>query len=204
DMTAEAERLMGWHVGQTIAMVFYTNAQSGLPGFGTAKVKPHFVLGMKLVGTVVLNNQVVLDEVDRYPALMIFTPALSRPFAYTGMNYNNYSLQLVHGARDVSAVQREIIAALPRGTAYNFHVTSSVTGQVNRSIEPEAIALGVFGLIAALAAVIIAAGLIARALQSDNNDIEILRALGVDRSMTASARLLGLLGAIIGGGALAV
>ena len=38
--TAEAEKLLGWHVGEVISMGFYTTAQSELPDFGTAKVKP--------------------------------------------------------------------------------------------------------------------------------------------------------------------
>ncbi len=163
-MTADAERLMGWHVGQVIRMYFYTNAQTQLPNYGTAKVKPHLRLAMRLVGTVVLNEEVVLDEVDRYPALMIFTPALTRRFAGPGPLYIDYGLQLDHGARDVPTVEEEIIHALPRGTTYSFHVTSLVTGQVDRSVQPEAIALGVFGLIAALAALIIAGGLIVRVL----------------------------------------
>ena len=202
-MTATAEREMGWHVGQAIPMYFYTTAQEDLSNFGTAKVKPTLRLTMHLVGTVVLNDEVVLDEVDRVPTFMIFTPALTRPFVGAGVHYDNYALQLDHGARDVPAVEREIIAALPRGATSNFHVTATVTGQVNRSIKPESIALGVFGLIAALAALVIAGGLIARALQRDDEDLEILRALGVNRMMTASSSLLGVLGAIVTGAVLA-
>lgn len=204
-MTAVAERLMGWQVGQAIPMYFYTQAQSQQPAFGTAKVRPHLRLTMHLVGTVVLNNEVVLDEVDRYPTFIIFTPALTRQLVGPTLpSYSDYSLKLHHGASDVPAVEREIIAALPKGTFYSFHVTSDVSGQVDRSIEPEAIALGVFGLIALLAALIIAGGLVARALQSDDNNINIMRALGGDPSMTASASLLGVLGAIVTGAVLAV
>ncbi len=203
-MTAQAERSMGWHVGQSIPMYFYTDAQSSRSTFGTAKVKPEVRLTMHLVGTVVLNNEVVSDESAQYPALMIFTPALSKPFEETRIQYNNYALQLDHGARDVSAVEREIIKALPKGTTYTFLVTAVTSGEVNRSTEPVAIALGVFGLIAALAAFVIAGGLIARSLQREDDDIEILRALGADPSMTASAGLLGPLGAVLAGALLAV
>jgi hypothetical protein len=44
--TAQAERLLGWHVGQVIPMGAYTNAQTGKAGFGTARVKPHLRLEM--------------------------------------------------------------------------------------------------------------------------------------------------------------
>jgi hypothetical protein len=203
-LTAAAERLLGWHVGKTVPMYFYTTAQAQMPGIGTAKVKPTLRLAMHLVGIVVFNNEVVLDEVDRYPTFMLFTPRLTRQFAASGMNYDDYSMQLQHGARDVPAVEREIVARLPKGTTYQFHVTSVVTAQVARSIEPEAIALGVFGLITLLATLIIAGGLVLRLLQNDDSDMETLRAIGGGPTMVISARLFGVLGAVVGGSVLAV
>jgi hypothetical protein len=201
--TASAERLAGWHVGQTVPMYFYTIPQANLPSFGTSKVKPTLRITEHLVGTVVINSQVVLDETDRFPTLAIFTPALTNPLVAPNGNYCGYFLQLDHGARSVSTVEREIIKALPKGTTYNFHVTSDVTQQVNRSIEPEAIALGVFGLIAALAALVIAGGLLARSLSNDDGDFAILRALGANSRTIAVAGLLGVTGAIIAGSVLA-
>ncbi len=203
-MTAAAERLTGWHVGQAVPMYFYTIAQASSNNFGTAKVKPTFRITEHLVGTVVLNSQVVLDEVDRYPTLAIFTPAITNPLVAAKNNYLDYALQLVHGASSVSAVEREIIRALPKGTTYNFHVTSNVSQQVNRSIQPEAIALGVFGLIAAFAALVIAGGLLARTLSNDDGDFAVLRALGASPRTVAAAGLLGVMGAVIAGSVLAL
>ena len=82
-------------------------------------------------------------------------------------------------------VEREIVAALPPGTTYDFHINSAVAAEVNRSLEPESISLGVFGLIAGLAALIIAGGVIARGLQRESEDIEVLRALGGSPAMSA-------------------
>jgi hypothetical protein len=212
EMTAEAERLMGWRVGETITMTFFSNAQVSQTTFNPAKAKPQLRMAMHLTGTVVLNNEVVSDEVNQYPAQMIFTPALTRPLVSTErgnrplvneQGYVEYSLKLDHGARDVSTVEREIIAALPAGTTYTFLVASVYSGQVNRSVEPEAIALGVFGLIAALAALVIAGGLIARELKNDEGDIEVLRTLGAKRSMTLMASVLGLFIAVVTGALLA-
>src|ERR1700677_1401746 len=145
-MTRAAERLMGWHVGQIVPMYFYTSAEENSSSFGTNKVKPVLRLDMHLVGTVVLNDEVVLDEVDRYPAPIIFTPTLTRQLRGSGVYYDTFDLQLDGGSRYVSAVERELIDKLPKGATYNFHVTSTVSGQVNRSIKPDAIALGFFGL----------------------------------------------------------
>ncbi len=203
-MTAAAEKLTGWHVGRAVPMNFYSIAHASQNNFGTAKVKPTYRITEHLVGTVVLNSQVVLDEVDRYPTLAIFTPALTDPLVAARGDYMEYNLKLVHGARSVSAVEREIINALPKGTTYNFHVTSSVTQQVNRSIEPEAIALGVFGLIAALATLVIAGGLLARALSNEADDFAVLRALGANRRTVVAAALLGAMGAVVAGSILAV
>jgi hypothetical protein len=202
--TAAAEKLMGWHVGQAVPMYFYTPAQASLNDFGTAKVKPTLRITEHLVGTVVLSTEVVLDEVDRYPMLMIFTPAITDPLVSASNNNMEYYLQLNHGASSVSAVEREIIRALPKGTPYTIHVTSYVTQQVNRSIEPEAIALGVFGLIAALAALVIAGGLLARTLSNDHGDFGVLRALGASPGTVAAAGLLGTMGAVVAGSVLAL
>jgi hypothetical protein len=68
--TAQAAHLLGWHVGQVILMGFYTNAQSPAS-------KPLRRLQMRLTGIVVFNNEVVLDAVDRFPAFVLFTPALT-------------------------------------------------------------------------------------------------------------------------------
>ena len=203
-MTAAAEKLTGWHVGQAVPMYFYSIANASENDFGTAKVKPAVRVTEHLVGTVVLSSQVVLDEVDRYPTLAIFTPALTDPLVAATGDYMDYNLKLDHGAQSVSVVEREIINALPKGTTYNFHVTSSVTQQVNRSIEPEAIALAVFGLIAALATLVIAGGLLARTLSSEADDFAALRALGANRQTVVAAALLGAMGAVIAGSVLAL
>ncbi len=200
--TAQAESMLGWHLGEVLLMGFYTIAQSDLPEFGTARVKPVLRIEMKLVGTVVFNNEVVLDDVDRYPTWVLFTPALTDMFD-AGTQYRSYALKLTDGAAGVSAVESEIIAALPRGTTYTFHVTSVVEGQVDRAVKPEAIALGVFGAIALLAAVLIALQMIARQIQAKEEDNEVLRALGAGRAMVVGDGLLGLLGAVFVGSLLA-
>lgn len=204
DTTVIGAQLMGWHVGQTIPMNLFTGPQTSLPAFASGKEKPTRALRMKLVGTVQVNTDVVVDAVDKFPTFMIFTPAVGKLLNVKGINYINYALKLVHGARDVPAVEREVIKALPKGTTYSFRATSVIAAQVNKSIEPEAIALGIFGLIAALAALVIASSLIGRVLQSDSEDFLVLRALGAPPSMVTTSVLLGVLASILGGALLAV
>ena len=189
--TAQAARLLGWHAGQVIPMGFYTNAQAPTS-------RPLVRLNMRLTGIVVFNDEVVLDDVDRYPAFVLFTPALTRPFS-TGPESVYYGLKLKDGARGVPAVEREIIRALPRGTTASFHLTSVVVGQVDRTVEPEAIALAVFGVIALAAAALIAAQVIARQIQEAGEETAVLRALGAGRLAVMGDTLLGIAGAVVAG-----
>jgi hypothetical protein len=92
---------------------------------------------------------------------------------------------------------------IPSGDTYNFHVTSTVEAQAQRATKPESIALGVFGLIAALAALLIAIQVISRQLLSTRDEGDVLRALGAGRAMAIADGLPGVLGAIVLGAALA-
>ncbi|MGD0853357.1 MAG: hypothetical protein ABSA07_08370, partial [Acidimicrobiales bacterium] len=199
-----AAKEMGWHVGESIHMYFYTNALADTATFGTKYVKPTLNLTMHLVATIVPNDDVLLDKVDQTPALIIFTPALTKHLVNNAINYNDYALQLDHGVRDLSKVEREIVTALPPGTTYSFHITSAIAAEVNRSLEPESISLGVFGLIAGLAALIIVGGVLARGLQREADDFNVLRALGGSPVMSRVAGGIGPLSAVALGAILAV
>jgi hypothetical protein len=197
-----AAAALHWHLGETIPMDIYTDKQVESPNF--RDVTPTARISMHLVGLVIPNADVLLDEIDRKPELLITTPALTRLVVNNGLHYNAYALQLDGGAREISAVQREIIAALPPGTTYSFRTNSTVAAEVNRSIEPESIALGAFGMIAGLATLIIAAGLISRTIRLERGDLEVLRALGGNTAMISSASLMALLGTIFLSAILAV
>ena len=201
---ALAAKAMDWHVGEYVHMYFYTVAQTSNRDFGLKPIKPTVDVMMHLVGTIVPNDDVLLDSVDRLPELMIFTPAMTKQLVNNSANYNQYALQLDHGIRDISVVEREIVTALPPGTTYDFHVNSAVAAEVNRSLEPESISLGVFGLIAGLAVLIIAGGLIARGLQRESDDFNVLRALGGSPAMATIASDLGPLAAVLVGALCAV
>jgi len=194
--TATAARLLGWHVGEVIPMGFYTNSQG-------PSSKPNLRLRMTLVGTVVFNDEVVLDDVDRFPTYLLFTPALAKPFS-VGPESVTYGLKLKEGAGGVTSVEAEIVQGLPKGTTYSFHVTSVVSGQVDRSVRPETIALGVFGGIALLAILLISAQVISRKIQERDEEVMVLRALGASRSIVVGDNLLGILAAVVVGSVLAL
>jgi hypothetical protein len=201
---AETARQAGWHVGQIIPFGAFTFAQASAAGFPTTKAAQRF--DAKLVGIVVFNNHAVVhDDVDHFVSYAVFTPALTRSLlAHTDFYpYFAYGLQLDH-RHDLAAVEREVIGLLPPGTGYNFYVPSGIEGQVERALKPETIALGVFGVIAALAALIIASQALGRQLQTTGEDLDVLRALGASPSMVTADGLIGALGAVLLGAFLAV
>ena len=167
-----------------------------------ARSKPYFRVSAKLVGTIAFASQVVSDDVDR-SHLRTVHPGLD-PRAAQSALYPYYGLVLDHSNADVGAVEQEIIHLLPSGDSYNFHVTSVVEGQVERSTKPESIALAVFGAIAGLAALLIAGQAIGRRLGAEAEDLGVLRALGASPAMTMADGLLGILGAVVLGSVVAL
>jgi hypothetical protein len=203
--TVAAARILGWHVGEKFKMGSYTIAAASSTGFGTPTVRPAREFSETLVGTVVPNDQVVSDDIDRYPTLYIFSPVTTRPLFAAGETvYPSYQLRLVHGSADVPAVEREIINLLPRNSLYNFHVTAVVEGEVERATKPESIALAVFGIIAGLAALIIGSQALSRTALSRRDDEGVLRALGGGPAVTIIDSTFGMFVAVLLGAAVAV
>jgi hypothetical protein len=203
-MSAAAARLQGVHVGETVPVGFYTNAQSTSPEFGTPALRPATTVRMKLVGLVVFHDALIQDEVDRYPTDELFTPALARLIGPAGAGVGQYGLRLDGGADEVTAVEGEILKAFPTGNYVEFHVTSTSATQAAQALRPEAIALGVFGAIAAVAALLIAGQAIGRQLRLSADEEATVRALGASPAMTVADGLVGIGLAIAAGSVLAV
>jgi hypothetical protein len=203
--TALGAHLLGLHVGEVIPMGVFTTAQFNSPGFGTPRVAPERRIGMRLVGIVVFNNEVIEDDTDRLPTDFLITPALTSTLIAHGVVQGTwYGMQLTHGSRDIPAVEKALIRLLPSGSDANFNLTSLTETKVERAVKPESIALGVFGVIAALAALSIATLAISRQLRSADEDLQVLRALGATPTMTIADRLVGVLAATVAGSVLAV
>lgn len=204
-MTALAAHLLGVHVGEVIPYGVYTVHQQSLPGFGTARVPPRIRLQVTLVGLVQESNAIVQDDIDRFPTFVFFTQALGRELVADGAQEGaiTYGLQLENGNAGVNAVEREFAEAAPPGNTYGFHAIAPVEAKVDRTVEPLAIALGVFGAIAALAALLIGLQLISRQLHDTNEESSVLRSLGAGPRMIAADSLVGILVSIVVGSLLA-
>ena len=206
-VTVGAAHAFGVHVGEKVPIGVFTAAAAQSPGFGTVKVQPIRRIEATVVGIVEFSNNVVQDDVDANGegvGNIIFTPAFTRPITKCCNSDLVTGFRLVDGARSVSTVEGEIERALPKGSAYYVHVTSVFEAQAERSVKPEAVALGVFGAIAALALLLLAGQMIGRQLRLDPDDLDTLRAIGAGPAMTTADGLIGVIGAVVIGSLLAV
>jgi hypothetical protein len=206
-MPASAAALLGYHVGQRIPFGFYTNEQEQLANFGTTLVPPKLRIDARLVGLVGFSSEIVEDDIDRFPTFMVFTQGLAAEVQHnpnqTFSSSDTFGLQVDDGAHNVAAVEREVAHLIPPNTGFGVHATSSTSAKADRALKPIGFALGLFGIVALVAALLIATQAIARRLRESSNELAVLRALGANVSMTAADGLMGILGAVIVGSLLA-
>jgi hypothetical protein len=208
--TSRAATLLHLHVGSRLAVGIWADSPArGLPPF-------YRKLDLTVTGIGVVSTQIVQDDIDAdRTGFLIGTPALVREFAPCCVGTSYIGLQLAGGSRYDSAVGQEYESLENTSPFYagggaellqaeEVYDTAAIEGQAQRSIRPEAIALGAFGLIAGLAALIIGAQSVSRQLRIAADDAEILRALGASPAATTADSTLGVLAAVVAGALLAV
>lgn len=206
-MSASSARELGMHLGSVLKMGFATNEQLQSVGGtnGKGKLTPHVKVDLKLVGIVVFNSEVVEDDIDALADnQVLLTPALMRELVRCCAFYTSTLIKVDGGSRNVPAVQAEL-ARIPdlQGAISSEVVTSTFVTTAERAIAPESVALGVFGLLAALAALLIAAQMIGRQLHVGAEERAVLRALGASPATTLGDGLVGVVGSIVVGAMLA-
>ena len=210
--SASTAQELGMHVGSVLPVGFFTNAQLQLPNCcganGTGKLAPHVKVDLKLVGIAVFNTELIEDDIDRLgDNPLLLTPALTKQLVNCCSFYTNTSIKVAGGSRDVATVRAEIARAAPQlthiGAFSSATYTSTAEEKAERAIEPESIALGVFGAIAALAVLLIAGQLIGRQIRRGSDERAVLRALGASPTATITDGLFGVMGALVVGALLA-
>jgi hypothetical protein len=203
-LTAAQAQSMGLHVGDEVRFGIYTNAQIQLADFGSARLRPYRIVEAKLVGIATFNTEVVQDQSDEGSGPdNLFTPALTRPLLKCCVNYSESGVQ-VSSPRFVPSVISEIAQLYPKD-APGFQAAAPVLlPKAQRTIEPEALALGVFGGIVALACLLIATQLIGRQIRLGGDERQALRALGASPGQIWADGLIGIVGSVVAGGLLAV
>jgi putative ABC transport system permease protein len=205
-MTASAARIDKLHVGEHFPLGLYGPKQQSNPALGTPKVKPLLLIHATLVGIGELNTQVVQDGVDQVYGFVFVTPALIKEATHvlkTG-NTVSYGIQLTPAPHDIANTESELVRFVPRGYESAFHVTTQIESQVELAIKPESIALGAFGLIAALAALVLALQAISRLLRDGDEDRRVMRSLGASPAAMVIDALLGVIAAVVLGALVAV
>ena len=201
--TPDAAALLHLHVGSQLRVGLISSSQQGSGSPSNRRAD------LLVVGIGVFNTQVLQDGIDSgRTGFLLGTPALAREFASCCAIGMNVGLQLDGGSRYGTAVGKEyqhLVATssdISSGELY-VYITSAIEAQAQRAIRPEAIALGVFAVIAGLAALIIGTQSISRQLRAGADDTAILRALGAGPAAIMADGLLGMAAAVAAGALLA-
>jgi hypothetical protein len=205
-MNVQAASEMGLTIGSVIEIPFYTDAQVRSVTNENELPKPSEIVKVKMVGEIVLANNIVESDFDSLGApAVIFSPALTRLLAPRFSTGTISFLQIRGGDQNVNRVYAEIVHLDPNASSFGGdQVTSSFVPAVQQAIGPEAIALAVFGGIAGLAVLLIVSLMIGRTLRLGAEETSTLRSLGADRRTLRADQLLGPLVAVIVGGLAAV
>jgi ABC-type lipoprotein release transport system permease subunit len=199
-MTAQAARILGVRLGGTFPLGVVSNAQANAPpktNPSCPQGRPSRTVKVKLVGIVTSSNQIVVDDND--VSLNIFaTPAFSKLMLKCCIDPTITSLQISGGPGNVAVVESEISHVLPKGFPQLYTPTGYASeAAAQRVIRPDAIALGVFGLIVALVAFIVAIQLLGRQLRLDADELDVVRALGAGPTVTSLDGLIGVVSSVV-------
>ena len=205
-MNAQAAKEMGVHIGSVIEIPFYSDAQVNALTSRSAIPKPYRLQKIKLVGEFVFSANVVQSDFDALgSSMVIFSPALTRRLETKCATGTEVWLQLKGGAASINKVIPQVFRIDPNAQDFGGdQVTASILPAVQRAIEPEAVALGTFGGVAGLAVLLIVALMIGRLLRVEAEETRTLRALGATRLSMRADQLIGVLGALVLGAAIAV
>ena len=207
---AASAKAMGLHLGQVVTFLAYSNKEGSQldttnPQEAILKLKPVLKVRVKLVSTGALQPATLLqDQVDEGDgSVILFTPALTKQLLTCCVNTSLSALQLDGGTVHQNQVENEIATVLPKGLPFDFTAVSQIEAKAEQTLRPESIALFVFGLIAALAMLVIAGQVISRRLRFNANELAVVRALGATQTTTVMDGLIGIVLSIVAGSLLA-
>ena len=204
-MNAQAAQEMGLHIGSVIQIPFYTDHETQTATSYANLGKPFLTIKIKMVGEVIPQGDVVLSDIDSLGAAqVIFSPALARALAPECTTGTEVMLQLRGGDHNNKRVFAAANRIDPDAAQFGEEVISSFIPAVQQAIEPEAIALAVFGGISGLAVLMIVALMLGRSLRMGTEETTTLRALGANRYTLLADQLIGVLASVITGALLAV
>jgi hypothetical protein len=198
-------RLFGFHVGETVTIGWISNTTGASQGASPIRVPHDHQIRMKLVGVGAVDVGALFQDQDAASSssIELFTPAFTEKLLKCCSNDMESAISLYGGTHYLSAVESEIRNVLPKGLPFTYVQGTTVAAKAERTLRPESIALGVFGGIAGLAALLIDGQIIGRRIRLNSDELNVLRALGAEPAMTISDGLIGTMGAVLLGSLLA-
>jgi ABC-type antimicrobial peptide transport system permease subunit len=198
-------RAFGLRLGETVTIGWITNIQgNNALHFKIPKTQQ---VKMKLVGVGAINTEALFQDQDSPSSsqIQLFTPAFTHKIRECCSSDMLSAITLQGGMQSpyFPKVESELRAVLPKGVPFTYVQASDVLARAERTLKPESIALGVFGGIAGLAALLIAGQVVGRRIRLNTDELDVLRALGADPKMTIGDGLIGTIGAILLGTLLA-
>jgi len=189
-------------VGSTVDWTTFTTAQSEDPEF-KGDLSVGMPVHLRVVGVGVYPNEVV--PTAQYDSLPFFylSPAYYEAHPSTNQGYGFEVIRLAHGKADVAGFQAGMTALSAKHglDPHQFLFTDRTerNGQVERAIRPQAVALAVFALLAAVASLVVLGGMSAQQAHRDSADYPTLHALGMTRrQLFAMSMVKGLSVAVTG------
>jgi hypothetical protein len=165
------------------------------------------------VVTAIADAPPVLGDQFDTTAAALLPPAATARYLDGEFAFGWVGLRLRAGTAGIPALRRELAGPqdaldrafhLPAGSvAFNIRRLDIVHHQVQQAIEPQAVALALFGGLAALALLVLAGQALAQLLSWSAASVPAMRAVGATRAQTALAISLDGAAAIVGGMALA-
>lgn len=173
ETTAE---LYGYQVGQQLELGTYSAEQTETENFFDDPPPPQLQMVATIVAIGVFTDEVVQDDTNRAP-LALVTPAFTeRAAAYA--TYAWQGLTLRNGDADVPALKEWYVGLLDPDAPQFFRVTSVDTYHAVQATRPLTLALALFGVVAAVATVVLAAQSIGRWLRRLRAEQDALRSIG--------------------------
>jgi hypothetical protein len=198
-------RAFGFHLGETVTIGWVGNTQGA--NSLSYKVPKTQQIRAKLVGVGAVDVDALFQDQDNHSSSQIelFTPAFSHKILKCCSSDMLSAITLQGGTQSpyYPEVEAELRAVLPKGVPFTYVQATDILARAERTLKPESIALGIFGGISGLAALLIAGQVIGRRIRLNTDDLEVLRALGADPRMTIGDGLIGTLGAVLLGTLLA-
>ena len=144
---------------------------------------------------IVVVPPVLTDQFDDVPNAGVLPPAATARYLPGQFQYAWVGLRLTAGAAGIPALQSEIDSLeLSLGRSlhnsqllFSIRRMDTVHNEVQQAIRPQAVALAVFGILGALAMLVLVGQGLAQLLSRSAGEISVLRAVGAGRGQAALA-----------------